>query len=154
MAFKSRIVFLTSTVLLLVLLVVLPILLPYGYFGEGQFYFYLGIKLACLFFYLVTAIYLILPRRGQGISYWLVIAALLLQLLPLAVRLLSLLPEGNLYWGVSITVTVLAFLVYLVFSGLIAMQGRIMAKSDVAYQGREIKVKDDHELFDENNFLK
>ena len=137
--------------ILLILFISVPIFLPYEYFSDYELWTYIITKIITLCLFAAIFIYVFVAKQAQGNIFYLVIFTSLLQLLPLSIRLLSLINDYNYFMIASVILISLVSISFIFIVFYFIAQGRKMIKSDNKFMAKSIEVKSENDYLDNNN---
>ena len=137
--------------ILLILFISVPIFLPYKYFSDYELWTYIITKIITLCLFAAIFIYVFVAKQAQGNIFYLVIFTILLQLLPLSIRLLSFINDYNYFMIASVILISLVSISYIFIVFYFIAQGRKMIKSDNKFMAKSIEVKSENDYLDNNN---
>ena len=149
---RKKLYFLLCMLVVVALAVVIPVLLDNSFLEIGaNMAIYLTAKIV-FGMWLIAAIVLVLVKDLANTTGTIFVGvALFAQVVPLAVRFL--LPvSGGMIW--SIVIMGITLIACLVLTGMLMFSNKKMVESDKKYEGKTIAVKDDSEMYDENNHFK
>jgi len=149
---RKNLYFGISLILVLALIATLPFVFDNAFLTvQNNLVIYLFAKILCGIIYIGTAIYVFVMPTANTITMSTLGISLGLQFVPLILRYVLPLSTGFVW---SVVILIVAMLFFVAFLGLSLTSNTKILDAEKKSEGRTIDVKDEHDLFDENNKFK